>query len=393
MLNIEQRLELLAQVAQRLQERRRELVAAEAEDIGAPYWVGNLELDMAIEHLQTMRTEVPSVIGKYPYGTVAATFPYDAPAIMLARVGGAAILGGNRFRFSFSSQTPRTAAVMADIVRPFEPFQAIVGLDNRRFGTRCLVDPEVRVFFISGGGEVGKIYRDEIGHLDKLFFAGPSGMPAALLFADAPVEQAVRYVVRRAYINGGQYCTTIKKAYINAKIYDQVKASILALMPEIKVGDPEDEGVWIGPMKVERTRQLLHRAIKSWPNPHFLLPLRLVGEWIGPLLLEAEDAPDLEMFGPFLALIKVADDAEALAQVQQTRYPFAVSYFGTPPHGGAEQLKQTFGMVYGNPDFTFTPLRLPFGGKKESGWIVERRDNGILHRDGAFIYSAELVHD
>jgi hypothetical protein len=48
-------------------------------------------------------------------------------------------------------------------------------------------------------------------------------------------------------------------------------------------------------------------------------------------------------------------------------------------------------MVYDNPDFLFTPLRLPFGGKGESGWILETRDGRVSKRDGAFIYSAELV--
>ena len=48
-------------------------------------------------------------------------------------------------------------------------------------------------------------------------------------------------------------------------------------------------------------------------------------------------------------------------------------------------------MTYDNPDFLFTPLRLPFGGKGESGWIIENRGGTLTKRDGAFTYSAELV--
>jgi hypothetical protein len=50
-------------------------------------------------------------------------------------------------------------------------------------------------------------------------------------------------------------------------------------------------------------------------------------------------------------------------------------------------------MVHDNPDFTFTPLRLPFGGKKESGWILERQGDDWIERDGAFLYSKELVRN
>lgn len=384
------RLEILSQVAERLDRRRDDLVAAEAEDIGVPYQIGNIELDMGIEHLRSMAEEIPHVAGKAPYGTVAAIFPYDAPVVMLARVGGAAVLGGNRFRFGFSSQTPRTARIIAEVVQPFPVFEPVLGQDNPRFGRQCIADPRIRVFFISGGPEVGTIYEQAAANFDKLFFAGPGGMPAAVLLADAPVAAAARYLVRRAFINGGQYCTTIKKAYIHTKLYEQVKLAIFSQLDEIKVGEARDPDVWIGPIKVERTRRLLTESLAAIPGPRYLLPPRIEGEWVWPLLVEAPEVPDLSMFGPFLALIRVADDAEALARVQQTQYPFAVSIFGTPTAEAREQLKQTFGMVYENPTFTFTPLRLPFGGKKLSGWIMENKDGVLQRRDGAFIYSAEL---
>jgi hypothetical protein len=64
-----------------------------------------------------------------------------------------------------------------------------------------------------------------------------------------------------------------------------------------------------------------------------------------------------------------------------SRYPFLVGWFGTPPPGTQEALTKKFGMTCDNPDFTFTPLRLPFGGKGESGWIIENRDGQLLKRD------------
>ncbi|MBW1953601.1 MAG: aldehyde dehydrogenase family protein [Deltaproteobacteria bacterium] len=390
-MEIQERLEILAQVAERLERWRDDLVAAEAEDIGAPYQIGHIELDIGIDHLGSMAVEVPHVAGKAPYGTVAAIFPYDAPVVMLARVGGAAVLGGNRFRFSFSSQTPRTARVIAEVVRPFPIFEPVVGQANPQFGRQCIADPQVRVFFISGGSEVGTIYEQAAVNFDKLFFAGPGGMPAAVLLADTSITAAARYLVRRAFINGGQYCTTIKKAYIHSEIYEQVKSAVLTQLAEIKVGEVHDPDVWIGPIRVERTRRLLSESLEAIPRPRYLVPPRLEGKWIWPLLVEVKEVPDLVMFGPFLALIRVKDDAEAIERVQQTEYPFAVSIFGTPTAEAREQLEQTFGMVYENPNFTFTPLRLPFGGKKQSGWILENKDGSLQRRDGAFIYSAELV--
>jgi len=389
--NIAPRLEILQQLSDRLEQRRADLIAAEGEDIGTPCSAAAMEVDMAVEHLRTMAIEVPEVTGKTPYGTVAAILPYDAPPIMVARVGGAAILGGNQFRYSCSSQTPLTAQLLAEVVAGLPGFTAVVGMDNREFGRACVADPLVRVFFISGGGEVGAAYERDAHHFDKLFFAGPSGLPPAILFQDAPLEAAVKFVVGRAFINGGQYCTTLKRAYIHRKIYEPVKQMILERMPEVQVGDPRDPKTRIGPIKVERTRKLLDRALAPLKEPHFLIPPRRDGQWQGPFLLETGEPPDTEMFGPFLALVPVASDEAAVEQVLLSRYPFLVAWLGNPPPGAREALSEKFGMTYDNPEFIFTPLRLPFGGKGDSGWIIEHRDGKLVKRDGAFIYSAELV--
>ena len=391
---ISARLNLLSSLAACLRRHQEALVTAAGEDTGTPCRIAAIEVQLAVEHLETMYQDVPHVLNKTHYGTVAAIFPYDAVPVMLARVGGAAVLGGNTFRFSFSSQTPQSAKLLAELLRPFPSFHPDLGLDNRNFGAACVADPVVQAFFyFRGGGEVGRLYEAQAASFAKLFFAGPSGMPAAILAVDSPVEAAARYLARRAFINGGQYCTTIKKVYIAAPIYEAVKTALLDLLTTLKVGDPQDPEVWIGPIKVQLTRLLLQEALRRLNSPRFLQPPDLSGDFIKPIVCEVTDAPDLEMFGPFLALIKVSDAADGIRPAVRTRYPFAASLFGTAPAAAVDLLQQTFGMVYLNPDFTFTPLRLPFGGKKDSGWILENHAGTMVRREGAFIYSAELVHD
>jgi len=390
---ISSRLAVLHELAERLRRRRADLIEAEGEDIGTPCTAAAMEVDMAAEHLSTMELERPLVEGKAPYGAVAAILPYDAPAVMVARVGGAAVLGGNQFRFSCSSQTPLSARVLAEVAAGLPHFTAVTGVDNREFGRACVADAQVRVFFISGGGEVGAVYEREARHFDKLFFAGPSGLPPVIFFRDADLAAAVRFTLNRAFLNGGQYCTTLKRAYIHREIYDRVKEMILARLPEVTVGDPRDPRTMIGPIRVARTRRLLDRALASLEKPRFLAPPRRDGHWRGPFVVETEEPPDLELFGPFLALAPVASDAEAVARVLQSRYPFLAAWFGSPPSGAPQALAEKFGMTYDNPDFIFTPLRLPFGGKGESGWISENRRGKLTKRDGPFIYSAELARE
>jgi acyl-CoA reductase-like NAD-dependent aldehyde dehydrogenase len=311
---------------------------------------------------------------------------------MLARLGGAALLTGNRLRFSFSSETPRLAAVIAEICKPFAAFEPVIGLENREFGRRCVEDEAIRVLFISGASAVGEVYRSQHSSFDKLFFAGPGGMPAAVVLEDANVQAASQFIARRAFINGGQYCTTPKKALIHKDLFETVRNRIMEFATNLKVGDPLDPETDIGPIRVERTRLILRNALEKCSEAR-LLTGGIEGEVVYPLVLEMDEGriPDLELFGPFLLLKPFEDERAMVQELIQTKYGFLLAFFGSAWGETKTIFKKHFGMVHDNPDFTFTPLRLPFGGKKESGWILERQGHGWIERDGAFLYSKELV--
>jgi len=375
-----------------LKSRKGDFLEAAALDAGFPVKITSVEVELAVEHLNTMEEEIRWSENGSPYGTVAAIFPYDAPTVMLARLGGAALLTGNQLRFSFSSQTPRSANLIAEISKSVESFQPIIGENNRAFGQKCVEDEEVRVLFISGASAVGEAYRREHRSFDKLFFAGPGGMPAAVVYEDADVQAASRFIARRAFINGGQYCTTLKKALIHRDLYERVRSQILEFVAELKVGNPFDEETDIGPIRVERTRVILERALKLCSGAR-LLTGGMEGEFVFPLVLEMdmEKIPDLELFGPFLVLSPFHHEEALVQELTQTRYGFLLAFFGSPTEYSREVFQAHFGMVYDNPDFLFTPLRLPFGGKKDSGWILQREGERWIERDGAFQYTKELV--
>ncbi len=387
---MESRLRACSKLADLLMSSKEKLVLAAAEDAGFPWKITEIEIDLSVQHLKTMHEEIKYVQGKKPYGTVAAIFPYDAPSVMLARLGGAAILGGNRLRFSFSSLTPKTASIITELTRPFEELESVYPKDNREFGKDCIEDNEVRALFISGGSKVGDYYRSKIVYFDKIFFAGPGGMPAVAVFPDADPEKAATFITTRAFINGGQYCTTIKKALIHEDLYEDIKKRVLEKTDALKVGDPKHVVTDIGPIKAERTRALLQNALEQVREARILRG-KINGQWIHPFVLESETVPDLELFGPLLLLKKCASPQGVVSEAIKTQFGFLLAFFGTPPNGARHQFDKIFGMVHDNPAFRFTPLRLPFGGRRKSGWIVTRNNNEIVTRDGAFIYSEELV--
>src|SRR5208283_528214 len=135
---------------------------------------------------------------------------------------------------------------------------------------QCVKDDAVRVLFMSGGSGVGEAYRGRREAFDKLFFAGPGGMPAAVVFQDAEVEKASRFIARRAFVNGGQYCTTLKKALIHRSLYNAVRDRVLEMTAQMRVGDPLDPETNIGPIRIQRTRQILDKAIQRCSQARLL---------------------------------------------------------------------------------------------------------------------------
>jgi acyl-CoA reductase-like NAD-dependent aldehyde dehydrogenase len=386
------RLGEICRLAHAMEERRAEFQEAAALDAGFPVKITGLELDLSVQHLRSMAEEIAWIKGGKPYGTVGAIFPYDAPSVMLARLGGAALLTSNRLLFSFSSQTPRTAELMAEMCRSFRSLIPVVGVDNRRFGRRCIEDVDVRLLFISGASAVGETYRRNRDAFDKIFFAGPGGMPAAVVFPYADAARAAEFIARRAFINGGQYCTTLKKAYIHKSRYNEVRDFVLNHARSFRVGDPFDPKTDIGPIRVERTRHLIARALEECSQARVLAGI-VNGETVHPFVLEMDEGeiPDLELFGPFLVL-KSFEDADAVVlELTRSRYGFLVAFFGSLRAESRDLLHGHFGMVHDNPAFHFTPMRLPFGGRKSSGWILERCGDQWVERDGAFVYSKELI--
>ncbi|MGO8942540.1 MAG: aldehyde dehydrogenase family protein [Syntrophobacteraceae bacterium] len=389
----EGRFEQILEIAQRLENRKSDLQVAAAADAGFPVSVTGMEVDLAVGYLRSMEDEIPWIENRRPYGVVAAIFPYDGHAVMLGRLGGAAMITGNSLRFSFSSHTPRVAGVMAEICKPVRALDPVVGMNNREFGEQCVEDHDVRVLFMSGGSEVGQAYRGRREAFDKVFFAGPGGMPAAVVFQDAEVEKASRFIARRAFVNGGQYCTTLKKALIHRSLYDAVRNRVLEIAAQLRVGDPLDPDTDIGPIRVQRTRLSLERAIQSCSQARLLCGT-VNSETVHPIIFEAESdwtIPDLELFGPFLVLKPFDDPETAVHELIATRYGFLISFFGSATRDYLRLFRENYGMVYDNPDYLLSPLRAAFGGKKESGWIMERIDGRWTTRDGDFYYSRELV--
>ncbi len=388
---LEERLEVLKEMAGRMEARERDFQEALARDIGQAVKVTSQEIRLSVKHLATMEEEVPQLEGRGPYGLVGAVFPYDGPTVMFARWAGAALLGGNTLRYSLSSLTPGVVEIMDEICEPWRDVVELVkGKDNRDFGWECVEDPQVRVFFISGSGDVGRIYAQVIDQFDKVIYAGPGGMPPVLVFSGAHVEKAARFTARRAFLNGGQYCTTIKRALVHQSLVRPFLEALLDEAEKIKVGDPLDPQVDYGPIKAKRTRVLFERALENIQGT-LLMGGPPEGDWIKPTIVYTNYIPDLEVFGPFLAVKAYSSDEDIVREALWTRYPLIAYAFGKAPLGAKGRLESVYGSVYWDPQFLYLNPRDPFGGRRDAGWVMERKGAIVFRRGGPLEFTRELT--
>ena len=389
-MELKERIEILKEIGGKILSRKEELIDSFARDIGVAVKIGSAEVEMTAGYLSTMEEEAEWVKNRSPYGVVGAVLPYDAPTMMFARIAGSAVIGGNSVRISFSSLTPSTRDIVAEITGNIPQIEINTDMDNRSFSDYCTKSRTVKAFFISGGKEVGRLFERRMESFEKLIFAGPGGMPPCLVLEDADPEKAAEFTAKRAFLNGGQYCTTIKRALVHERVFDEFMHHLLERVDRIKVGDPYEPDTDYGPIKAKRTVVLVERALRKIKGV-YLRGGRIEGEFIPPTVVITQEIPDLEMFGPFLAVKKFKSNAGIVEEALKTRYPFIIYVFGGVSEREKRAIKETYGMHHFNPRFTFLPLRGAFGGKKESGWILERENGCVKKRDGAVIYSVELT--
>ncbi len=86
------RLEEINRLADAIERQRSNLQETAALDAGFPVKITGIEVDLAVDYLRTIKEEIPWVENGKPYGTVATIFAYDAPVVVLAKLGGSALL-------------------------------------------------------------------------------------------------------------------------------------------------------------------------------------------------------------------------------------------------------------------------------------------------------------
>jgi succinate-semialdehyde dehydrogenase/glutarate-semialdehyde dehydrogenase len=245
----------------------------------------------------------------------------------------------------------------------------------------------VQAVTLTGSVPAGKSVAALAGSLIKKTVLELGGSDPYVVLEDADLHQAAMSCVTSRIINGGQSCIAAKRFIIVESVYDEFEKLYLEIMSKKRMGDPLDENNDLGPQASLQLRNELHdqvlRSIKQGAELILggTVP-EIDGAYYPPTILSnvkpGMPAFDEELFGPVAALIKAADENDAINLANNSIFGLGASVFTKDIKRGEQIAKEKLnaGCCFVN-DFVKSDPRLPFGGIKESGYGRELSPFGI----------------
>jgi len=331
------------------------------------------------------------VVLHQPVGVSLLVTPWNFPAAMATRKIGPALAAGCAVILKPASDTPLTALLIAEVLdESGVPPGVINVLPSRRsseVANAMLHHPLVRKLSFTGSTEVGRALLAQAADCVVNCSMELGGNAPFIVLDDADVNAAVAGAMVAKMRNGGEACTAANRFYAQGGIYEEFSAKFTAAMKALKVGPGLDPGVELGPMVNARAIQDIHRLVEdasakgaevlSGGAPSkgkgYFYPATVLGRVPASAALLKE-----EIFGPVAPIVTFKDDAEAIAQANDTEYGLVAYLYTNNLRRGmalAEQLE--FGMVGLNRGLVSDPAA-PFGGVKQSGIGREGSHDGML---------------
>ncbi len=310
-----------------------------------------------------------------PHGVVLIIAAWNYPLLIAASGVAAALLAGNTVLLKHST---RTLSIGEHFEKAFgaEGLLQHVVMDHANTA-RLIEEGDINhvVFTGSvGGGE--KIYASTAKrHFDCNLELG--GKDGAYVAADADAAQSAAMLIDGAMYNAGQCCCGIERVYVHAAVYDEFLAACQPLVEGYTLGDPLDAATTQGPLAVASSAKLMETQIAEAVNSSGKVlaggKARQIGHgtFFEPTLLTVNRnnlaIMQEENFGPLLPMMKVADDAEAIAHINDSQFGLT-AVICTSDQSRAEAFAKAVeaGTIFMNRCDCLDPA-LPWTGLKASG--------------------------
>ncbi|EMD5181219.1 NADP-dependent succinate-semialdehyde dehydrogenase [Klebsiella michiganensis] len=326
---------------------------------------------------------------KQPIGVTAAITPWNFPAAMITRKAGPALAAGCTMVLKPASQTPFSALALAELANragiPEGVFNVVTGSASE-VGNELTGNPLVRKLSFTGSTEIGRQLMEQCAKNIKKVSLELGGNAPFIVFDDADLDKAVEGALASKFRNAGQTCVCANRLYVQDGVYDRFAEKLQQAVSKLQIGDGLQPNVTIGPLIDEKAIAKVQEHIAdalgkgarivTGGNVH-----ELGGNFFQPTILvdvpgDAKVAKE-ETFGPLAPLFRFKDEADVIAQANDTEFGLAAYFY-------ARDLSRVFrvgealeyGIIGINTGLISTEVA-PFGGVKSSGLGREGSKYGI----------------
>ncbi len=403
-LSVVRRTELLHAVADEINRRFDEFLAAELADTGKPHSLashidiprGAANFKVFADIVKNVPTEsftmttpdggtAVSYALRTPLGVVAVVCPWNLPLLLMTWKVGPALACGNAVIVKPSEETPATATLLAEVMNtvgiPKGVYQVLHGFGPGSAGEFLTRHPDVDGITFTGETRTGEAIMAAAAQGVRPVSFELGGKNAGIVFADADVDKAVAGIIRSAFENCGQVCLGTERVYVQRPIFETFVQALKAKAESLVIGPPDQPGVGLGPLiSAEHKRKVMdYYALARAEGATVVtgggvpdMPAALAeGHWVQPTiwtgLPESARVIREEIFGPCCHIAPFDTEAEAIALANATDYGLATTVW-TQDLGTAHRMAAAIevGLCWINSWF-LRDLRTAFGGAKASG--------------------------
>ena len=347
------------------------------------------------EFLAPQVLDDPSLVGAskamaiwQPLGVVLAVMPWNYPLWQVIRFAAPALMAGNSGVLKHASNVPQSALYLDDLfTRAGFPEGSFSTLMISASQVAPVIDDwRVRAVTLTGSEPAGRAVAAQAGSQIKPSVMELGGSDAFVVTPNADIEQAATVAVTARINNNGQSCIAGKRFLVFDEVYDQFVESFVSKMKALKMGDPMDESVQVGPLATANGKRDIVELVEDAKakgarvlcggetpeGPGFYYPATVIDKLTDDMRLVMEEA-----FGPVATVYRVKDREEAIKVANQTTFGLSSAIWSEDEEEQnyfVEHLQA--GAVFVN-GMTISYPELAFGGIKDSGYGRELSDAGI----------------
>ena len=402
--------EILLKAAAIMRERKEELGKMVTQEMGKVIAEGKGDVQEAIDFLEYISGEGRRLLGettpselpnklcltlKQPIGVVGCITPWNFPLAVPCWKLGAALITGNTIVFKPATLTPLCAATLVEIFHqaglPAGVLNMVTG-PAEVVGEAIVQHPNIRAVSFTGSVAAGKDIYAKASRMLKRVGLELGGKNPQIVMDDARIDLAVEGVLFGVFGTAGQRCTATSRLIVQEKVYDELLKNLLARTKALKVGDPLDSAVDVGPVAsaeqetkilkyiqigIEEGAERICGGNKLKGSPYDK------GFFIAPTIFGAQHGMRItreEIFGPVLSVMKVRDYEEAVKVANDVEYGLSSSiYTGSVNTAFRAMQDLEAGVTYINAPTIGAEVHLPFGGVKNTGNGAREAGTEAIH--------------